>query len=121
GLIGLMVGLHATAPLEMASGPQVEDAEPYSAERLAALRADGKPVFVNMTAAWCITCLVNERTTLSTNAVQQAMKHHDVVYMKGDWTNRDPAITAFLQSFQHDGLPFYAFYPAGAEPMVLPP
>jgi thiol:disulfide interchange protein DsbD len=41
--------------------------------------------------------------------------------MKGDWTNRDPAITAFLQSFQRDGLPFYAFYPAGKAPVVLPP
>lgn len=121
GLIGLTVTLHYTEPPEASSSQQARNAEPYSAERLARLRAEGKPVFVNMTAAWCITCLVNERTTLSTAAVQQAMQDHKVVYMKGDWTNRDPAITAFLQSFQRDGLPFYAFYPAGKQPVVLPP
>lgn len=125
GVAGLMASayvLHGAAPIDNAARAQAMDAEPYSAERLAALRADGKPVFVNMTAAWCITCLVNERTTLSTEAVKQAMRDGGVVYMKGDWTNRDPAITAFLQSFQRDGLPFYAFYPAGGmEPVVLPP
>ena len=121
GIVGLMAALHGAGPVAAASPAQSMQAEPYSAERLAALRAEGKPVFVNMTAAWCITCLVNERTTLSTAAVQEAMREHDVVYMKGDWTNRDPAITAFLQSFQRDGLPFYAFYPAGKAPVVLPP
>ena len=121
GLAGLMVTLHASAPSAAPASAQASQAEPYSAERLAALRAEGKPVFVNMTAAWCITCLVNERTTLSSAAVQQAMRERGVVYLKGDWTNRDPAITAFLQSFGRDGLPFYAFYPAGKEPAVLPP
>lgn len=121
GIVGLMAALHGAEPVAAASPAQSTQAEPYSAERLAALRAEGKPIFVNMTAAWCITCLVNERTTLSTAAVQQAMRERGVVYMKGDWTNRDPAITAFLQSFQRDGLPFYAFYPAGKEPVVLPP
>ncbi|NNG25804.1 cytochrome C biogenesis protein [Massilia sp. ML15P13] len=120
GLFGLMAVLHTTEPVAPSS-QQATNAEPYSAERLASLRAAGKPVFVNMTAAWCITCLVNERTTLSTAAVQQAMQAQEVVYMKGDWTNRDPAITAFLQSFQRDGLPFYAFYPPGKEAVVLPP
>jgi len=121
GIAGLMVMLHGAEPQAASAPSQSAQAEPYSAERLAALRAEGKPVFVNMTAAWCITCLVNERTTLSTAVVQQAMQERGVVYMKGDWTNRDPAITAFLQSFQRDGLPFYAFYPAGKEPVVLPP
>lgn len=122
GLVASACVLHGAAPIDSAARVLAMDAEPYSAERLAALRADGKPVFVNMTAAWCITCLVNERTTLSTEAVKQAMREGGVVYMKGDWTNRDPAITAFLRSFQRDGLPFYAFYPAGGmEPVVLPP
>lgn len=121
GLLGLGASLHATEPQAASPSQQASNAEPYSAERLAALRAEGKPVFVNMTAAWCITCLVNERTTLSAPAVQQAMRDHQVVYLKGDWTKRDPAITAFLQSFQRDGLPFYAFYPPGKEPVVLPP
>ncbi len=99
-----------------------QTSEPYSPERLAALRTEGRPVFVNMTAAWCITCLVNERTTLSTDAVQRGMREAGVVYMKGDWTRRDPDITRFLQEFGRDGLPFYVFYPGPhAEPRVLPP
>jgi len=123
GIAAVALALHGAEPVAAASAQSAPaaQAEPYSAERLAALRAEGRPVFVNMTAAWCITCLVNERTTLSTAAVRQAMEEGGVVYMKGDWTNRDPAITAFLQSFGRDGLPFYAFYPAGKEPVVLPP
>ena len=87
--------------------------EPFSASRLATLRAEGKPVFVNMTAAWCITCLVNERTALATDQVRGAMREQGIVYLKGDWTNQDPEITAFLRTFGRDGLPFYVFYPAG--------
>ena len=83
--------------------------------------AASRPVFVNMTAAWCITCLVNERTALATDEVRTAMQRNGVVYLKGDWTNRDPEITAFLRSFGRDGLPFYVFYPgANNEPVVLP-
>lgn len=121
GLLAVMAVLHYADTSPAAPARETAHAEPYSADRLAALRAEGKPVFVNMTAAWCITCLVNERTTLSSDAVRQAMQRHGIVYMKGDWTNHDPAITAFLRSFQRDGLPFYAFYPAGGEPVVLPP
>ncbi len=120
-LVGLMAGLHEGEPARAATDQQAADAEAYSAGRLAQLRAEGRPVFVNMTAAWCITCLVNERTTLSTEEVRQAMRDGNVVYMKGDWTNRDPAITEFLRSFQRDGLPFYVFYPPNANPVVLPP
>lgn len=123
GLLALLLALPGADLPDAGPGRQLlGDAQPYDAESLKELRAEGKPVFVNMTAAWCITCLVNERTTLSSAAVQQAMQENGVVYMKGDWTNRDPAITTFLQSFQRDGLPFYAFYPGtGAEPVVLPP
>jgi thiol:disulfide interchange protein DsbD len=98
------------------------DADRFTNARLAELRKDGKPVFVNMTAAWCITCLVNEKTTLSTATVKDALRERGVVYLKGDWTNRDPEITSFLRGFNRDGLPFYAYYPAGTgEPVVLPP
>jgi thiol:disulfide interchange protein DsbD len=98
------------------------DYEPFTSARLAALRKEGKPVFVNMTAAWCITCLVNERMTLSTERVQQAFRAAGITYLKGDWTNRDAEIGAYLRSFNRDGLPFYAFYPAGGrDPVVLPP
>ncbi|MFO1359130.1 protein-disulfide reductase DsbD family protein [Plasticicumulans sp.] len=105
-----------------AAGTTESAAEPYSAARLAGLRAAGRPVFVNLTAAWCITCLVNERTTLSSDTVRAAFAAGGVAYLKGDWTRRDAAIGAYLASFGRDGLPFYAFYPAGGgEPRLLPP
>lgn len=110
-----------TAPTRSTAAANA-DIEPYSEARLAELRAQGRPVFVNMTAAWCITCLVNERTALSTDGVREAMARQGIVYLKGDWTNRDAAITKFLQGFGRDGLPFYVLYPPGhAEPVVLPP
>jgi DsbC/DsbD-like thiol-disulfide interchange protein/cytochrome c biogenesis protein CcdA len=99
-----------------------EHSEPYSERRLDNLRAEGRPVFVNMTADWCLSCLVNERIALSTDAVQAALKDRGVVYLKGDWTRADPEITRYLRAFGRDGVPFYALYPAGSgAPLVLPP
>jgi thiol:disulfide interchange protein DsbD len=95
-------------------------AQPYSPARLEAARAAGRPVFVNMTAAWCITCLVNERVALSGTAVARAFDEHAVLYLKGDWTNRDPAITEYLAGFGRNGVPIYVFYPAEGAPRVLP-
>jgi thiol:disulfide interchange protein len=96
-------------------------AETFTPERLAALRSAGKPVFVNMTAAWCVTCLVNERVAISTDAVRQAFATDHVAYLKGDWTRQDPAITAFLRQNGRDGVPLYVFFPAdGGPPEVLP-
>lgn len=96
------------------------DALPYSPERLAALRAEGRPVFVDMTAAWCVTCLINERVTLASAAVRQAFAAHKVVYVKGDWTRADPAITRFLRAHGRDGVPLYVYFPVRGEPVVLP-
>jgi thiol:disulfide interchange protein DsbD len=96
-------------------------AEAFSADRLAGLRAEGKPVFVNMTAAWCVTCLVNERVAIGTDAVRQAFAANGVTYLKGDWTRQDPAITEFLRQNGRDGVPLYVFFPAhGGPPRVLP-
>jgi len=94
--------------------------ESYTPERLAAARAGGRPVFVNMTAAWCITCLVNERVALDTAAVAAAFARGQVRYLKGDWTNRDAAITDYLAGFGRNGVPLYVFYPPGEPPRVLP-
>jgi thiol:disulfide interchange protein/DsbC/DsbD-like thiol-disulfide interchange protein len=97
------------------------DEKPYSAQRLATLRAEGRPVFVNMTAAWCVTCLVNERIALSSDAVKKAFVDRKVAYLKGDWTRTDPAISDFLREHGRDGVPLYVFFPPkGAEPVVLP-
>ncbi|AZV38704.1 cytochrome C biogenesis protein [Komagataeibacter xylinus] len=92
----------------------------YSPTRLAELRRQGRPVFVDMTAAWCISCLVNERVALSSQSVQKAFARRGIVYMKGDWTLRDAAITAFLQAHGRDGVPFYAYYPAHGGEVILP-
>jgi len=95
--------------------------EPFSAARLAELQAAGRPVFINMTAAWCITCLANEETTLSSKRVIQAMQDSDIVYLKGDWTNQDPEISEVLERFKRPSVPLYLLYPgAGREPVILP-
>ena len=103
------------APLRSGDG-----AEPFSAARLAALRAEGRTVFVNMTASWCISCLVNERVALSPSAVRAGFRDRHVAYLKGDWTRQNPEITAYLHQFGRDGVPLYVVYRAGAEqPEVL--
>ncbi len=105
-----------------AEAAEGENYEAYSDARLAALRAEGKPVFVNMTAAWCITCLVNERIALGSEAVADALAENGVTYLKGDWTNNDPAITAVLKQYNTSGVPLYLMFPADpAKPAeVLP-
>jgi thiol:disulfide interchange protein DsbD len=93
----------------------------YSAETLAELRAADKPVFLNLTADWCITCLTNEKIALSSSAVKAAFVRHGITYLKGDWTHYDPAITELLGQFGRSGIPLYVFFPAGrGEPIVLP-
>lgn len=96
--------------------------EPYTPVRLAELRAAGTPVFVNLTAAWCITCKVNEHVALSSDAFKRALKDKGIAYLKGDWTSKDPEITALLQSFGRAGVPLYLFYSGtkDAAPDVLP-
>lgn len=94
--------------------------ENFTPARLDELRGEGTPVFVNFTAAWCITCLMNERAVLSTADVRAALEGQGVVYLKADWTNRDPAITAALESFGRSGVPLYVLYGVDGEPEVQP-
>jgi thiol:disulfide interchange protein DsbD len=110
------IGEAPSAPLPSEAGT-----EAYSATRLAALHAEGRPVFVNMTAAWCVTCLVNERVAISSTPVRDAFAAHHVAYLKGDWTRQDGAITAFLREHGRDGVPLYIYFPPGeGSPEVLP-
>ena len=112
----------ATTPSSSVSAVTASGEErPYSASRLAALRAEGRPVFVNMTAAWCVTCLVNERIALSSDAVKHAFADRNVAYLKGDWTRADPAISDFLREHGRDGVPLYVLFPPkGGDGVVLP-
>ena len=100
----------ATAPAAI-SGLAESGAERFTAVRLAALRAEGRPVFVNMTAAWCVTCLVNERVAIGRDAVHRAFADRQVAYLKGDWTRQDPQITDFLRENGREGVPLYVYYP----------
>ena len=119
--IALAMALLPTLSPAPAQAAQAEGTERYSAARLASLRAENRPVFVNMTAAWCVSCLVNERVALAPAAVRAAFAAHGVVYLKGDWTRGDPEITAYLREHGRDGVPLYVFYPPGpGEPTVLP-
>ncbi|GBQ83483.1 protein-disulfide reductase DsbD family protein [Asaia krungthepensis] len=92
----------------------------YSPERLASLRDQGKPVFIDMTAAWCITCMVNERVALQSAQVKQAFEEKNITYMKGDWTNRDETISAFLRDHGRDGVPLYVYYAPHKDGTILP-
>jgi thiol:disulfide interchange protein DsbD len=114
-LVSLAVAAPAGAGLAMGDG-----AEAFSASRLAALRAEHRPVLVDMSAAWCVTCLVNERVALAPAAVQRAFAKHHVAYLKGDWTRQDAGITAYLRAHGRSGVPLYVYYPAGGEGEVLP-
>lgn len=91
----------------------------WSPELQSKLQAD-QPVFVNMTADWCITCLANERVALETESTRSLFAEHGVQYLKGDWTRQDPRITEYLGSYQRNGVPLYVLYWPGQEPIVLP-
>ncbi len=94
----------------------------FDADGIAEARRQGRPVLVNMTAAWCITCLVNEGAALSSAGLAAQLQQRNVLPMKGDWTRRDPAITRYLNEFGRSGVPLYVLYPAdpARAPVVLP-
>ena len=78
-------------------------------------------MFVNYTAAWCVSCQVNDRVVLSTRPVVEAMKRNGVAYLKADWTSKSPEIAALLESFGRSGVPLYVLYRRGSSsPRVLP-
>ena len=110
-----------SAAVESESAVTSRTWQPWSPNALQQLRAEGKPVLVNMTAAWCITCLANERVALSSDTVRQQLRELNITYLKGDWTQRDAAITDYLSQFGRNGVPLYVLYPQGpGVPEVLP-
>ncbi|MDN4631838.1 protein-disulfide reductase DsbD family protein [Sphingomonas sp. PsM26] len=96
-------------------------AEPFTEARLAALRQAGRPVFVYFTADWCLTCKVNEKAAIETEATRKAFADHKVAVLIGDWTNGDPVMGRFIEQHNRAGVPLYLYYaPNAAEPRVLP-
>jgi thiol:disulfide interchange protein DsbD len=124
--LGIVIAVVLAArPTSPAAAPQAAARdglpyEPFSSARLATLTAEKKPVFVNLTASWCITCLFNERATLDSAAVRSAFAAHGVTALKGDWTRRNPDITAFLEEHGRSGVPLYLLYDKSGDATVLP-
>ena len=111
--------VRTTAAAQVA-GAEAGAAEPFSEARLDTLLGENRVVFVNMTAAWCITCLVNERTALSSDTVKALFRDRGIAYLKGDWTNRDPEIARVIERHGRNGVPLYLVYIRGQEPVILP-
>ncbi|WP_037523169.1 protein-disulfide reductase DsbD family protein [Sphingomonas sp. Mn802worker] len=96
-------------------------AEPFSEARLAALQAEGRPVFAYFTADWCLTCKVNEKAAIETQAVADAFRRGKVAVLVGDWTDGDPTLGRFIERHNRAGVPLYLWYAKGAQrPSVLP-
>ena len=121
-LVLLLAAIGSDRPAESSAQatPAPSGAEAFTQAKLDALLTQDRPVFVNMTAAWCITCMVNERTALSTQSVRDAFAQKGIAYLKGDWTNRNPEITRLLEKFGRSGVPLYVLYNRGQDPVVLP-
>ncbi|HBS82092.1 MAG TPA: thiol:disulfide interchange protein [Halomonas campaniensis] len=130
---GLAAGLALTGSVLVPGAfiPQAVDPNPlvssadtrpldFNANRLAELRQQGHAILVYFSADWCVTCKINEQRAINTPRTQQAFEQAEVITMKGDWTNGDPAITTFLEQHGRSGVPLYLWYAPGAtEPEVL--
>src|SRR5512142_1562567 len=116
----LFAGERMAAPAPEAASRPANGWEPYSPDRVAALIAQGRTVFVDFTAAWCITCQVNERLVLNDAAVREAFARGGVALVRADWTRRDPAITAALTALGRSGVPAYVLYRKDRSPQLLP-
>jgi thiol:disulfide interchange protein len=123
--LGVSIGPNVTRMQETASAGEISTAvqgvawQAWSPERVAALQAEGRPVFVDFTAAWCVTCQFNKRSTLADEGLLKDMAEKKVALLRADWTRRDPAVTAALAQLGRNGVPVYAIYKNGQPVIVL--
>jgi thiol:disulfide interchange protein DsbD len=114
-------GKFRSANIASADSRLRSDWQAFTPERLRAELEEGHSVFVDFTAAWCLTCKFNEASVLESGVVREAFQHHAIVKLKADWTNGDPVITKLLQQFGRPGVPLYVLYPGKSEePIVFP-
>lgn len=114
-LLGLSIIFVVATPLllktEVQSAiPSMANEQKFNTQKLSELLEGNDPVFTNMTAAWCITCKVNEHVALKTEQIQSIFVDNNIQYLKGDWTNQNPEITEYLNSFGRQGVPLYVYY-----------
>jgi thiol:disulfide interchange protein DsbD len=121
GISAYAPGRLAVAPEAQAGSPEQQQWEPWSQDALSKYQAQGRPVLVDFTASWCLSCQVNERVALGQPEVKQAFKSANVALLKADWTRHDEAITQALAALDRSGVPAYALYaPGQSEPRMLP-
>lgn len=119
--LGVAVGPNVTRLQDSSAATAVQGLswQPWSADKVATLQAEGRPVFVDFTAAWCVTCQFNKRNALADEGLLQDMAAKNVALLRADWTRRDPAVTAALAQLGRNGVPVYAIYKNGQPPVVL--
>lgn len=120
----VMAAMVSITNAPLAASPTTEsralEAAVFSQEKLDGLRGEGKPVFVYFTADWCLSCKVNEKTSIERQDVADAFKAAGITTLVGDWTNGDATIGRFIESHGRTGVPLYLFYRPGSEPEILP-
>jgi thiol:disulfide interchange protein DsbD len=126
-IVVVVVAIGVFAPRNFSAVPDAADTreklgwEPWSAEAVSRYQAQGRPVFVDFTASWCLSCQVNERVALSQPDVQKAFSEANVALLRADWTRHDAAITHTLEALGRSGVPAYALYvPGETNPRLLP-
>ena len=119
--LGVLAARAAPASTDAAPSSAHLPSRPWSEAVVQAALAEGRPVLVNFTADWCVTCKINEGAALSSRRTAETLTAHDAVYLVADWTRRDDAITAELERHGRSGVPLYLLYtPGKPEPRILP-
>ncbi|MCD6079569.1 MAG: protein-disulfide reductase, partial [Ramlibacter sp.] len=119
GTVAWSTGAAITRPAPVTAATSQGRWQPWAPERVQQLVAAGQPVFVDFTAAWCVTCQYNKRTTLARADVMADFQARNVALLRADWTRRDPAITQALAQLGRNGVPVYVVYKRGKPPLVL--